>query len=1021
MKVNYPKVKALKFIQCPITYWLLSAGILVYLLTTKPCAAQVVPDATLPNNSIVTPNCTNCEITGGTTLGNNLFHSFEQFSIPTGGTAFFNNPGTIENIISRVTGKSISNIDGLIRANGTANLFLLNPNGIIFGPNASLNIGGSFLASTASSLKFADGSQFSATNPQGSPLLTISVPIGLQYGGNAGTILNQSQAKNSSDQVVGLQVQPVKTLALVGGNVRLDGGSFQAANGRVELGGLAGAGTVGLQLNGNYFSLSYPLDVERADVLLTNAAKVDVADRGSGSVAITARNLNIERESSISAGIKPSVITIANSFVPGDITLNATGLMTTNQNSLVENVVAIGARGHGGDINVYANKFELTGGGRLRTRTLGRTRSDAGDINIKAGDIYISNPAYKVPSKDPTLEDKPALDASNYKYDGGDNGFGQGRSGNISLEANGSISLIGLGVVGEVNPENKVISTYSGHRGMGGGNISLKAKGSISLSNANLVTTSITGNGGAGDILLQGDASVSLANNSQLAATSYDRRNPGNIRLQSNGPVSLQFSFVTTDIRSKEPKSDVGNISIFGRSVFITDGSEISAKTSSDPNGKFGGSFGGSIQINATDVVEISGMSPLFFDSQLFKNSYSKAVYSTLVTTADAKAEAPAGNIVVNTDILRVKDEGSLKAETQGAFPGGNITVNARVVELTGGGKVLTSASDKGNAGNITFNVSDSIIISGTNPNFDEIFNELARRFSTRQEVQGKLGAVGGDSGIYVSSQGLGRAGNLEMTARSIRLDDKGKLVGQTASSDGGNITLNLKDLLLLRPNSQISTSAGTAEGSGNGGNITINTPNGFIVATPGGNSDITANAFSGQGGRITINATGIFGMVQRTREELQQILGTTNATELNPSLLPTNDITAISQTNPSLNGIVTINTPDVDFSRGLVQLSAEPVNVQVAQGCQTTGTQTAGKQSSLASTGKGGLAINPYEPLGSSNIWEDVPASTQTGTIRQRESVATVPDKIVEAQGWVINEKGEVFLVAEDSRCSLR
>ncbi|MBW4630398.1 MAG: filamentous hemagglutinin N-terminal domain-containing protein [Iphinoe sp. HA4291-MV1] len=1011
----------------PITYWLLSGGVLVYLLTTKPCAAQIVPDATLPNNSIVPPNCSNCEITGGTTVGNNLFHSFKQFSIPTGGTAYFNNALTVENIISRVTGKSISNIDGLIRANGRSNLFLLNPNGIIFGPNASLNIGGSFLASTASSLKFADGTEFSASSPQTTPLLTISVPIGLQYGGNAGSIQNQSQAKNSSGQVVGLLVQPGKTLALVGGHVRLDGGSLQAANGRVELGGLAGAGTVGLQLNGNNFSLSYPLDVERADVLLTNAAKVDVADRGSGSVGITARNLKIERESRISAGIKPSVITIANSFVPGDINLNATGLMTINQNSLVENVVAINARGEGGDINIYANRFELTGGGRLRTRTLGRTTSNAGDINIKAGDIYISNPAYKLPGGDPTLEDKPALDASNYKYDGGDNGFGRGRSGNISLEANGSISLIGEGVVGEVDRDNKVISTYSGGRGMGGGNISLKAKGSISLSNANLVTTSITQNGGAGDILLQGDASVSLANNSQLAATNYDKqRNPGNITLRSNGPVSLQSSLVTTDIRTKEPKSDVGNISIFGRSVFITDGSEIAAKTSDDPEGKFGGGFGGSIQIDATDIVEISGKNPLFSNDSLFKNIRPQAVYSTLVTTTAPKAEGPAGNIVVNTDILRVADGGSLKAETQGAFPGGKITVKARIVELTGGGKLLSSASDKGNAGNITLNVSDRITISGTNPNFDEIFNEVAKRSRSRsrsgiQSAQEKLGTVGGDSGIYVSSKGSGQAGDLEITARSIKLDNKGKLFGETTSSDGGNITLNLKDLLLLRRNSQISTSAGTAEGSGNGGNITINALDGFIVAAPGENSDITANAFSGQGGKITINATGIFGMVPRSREELQQLLGTTDPTELKPSLLTTNDITAISQTNPSLSGVVTINTPDVDPSQGLVQLPAEPVNVQVAQGCQATGTQTAGKRSSLAFTGKGGLAVNPYEPLSSSNIWEDVPASTQTGTSRQRKTVATVPDKILEAQGWVINEKGEVFLVAEDSRCSLQ
>jgi filamentous hemagglutinin family protein len=164
---------------------------------------QVASDNTLGTESslVTSPRLGAFRIDGGATRGTNVFHSFSEFSVPTGGSAYFNNAPNIQNIMTRVTGSSVSNIDGLIRANGTANLFLINPNGIIFGANAKLNINGSFIASTASSVFLADGTEFSATDTQTTPLLTVNVPLGLQLADNPAPVkVNRSNLEVKPNQ-----------------------------------------------------------------------------------------------------------------------------------------------------------------------------------------------------------------------------------------------------------------------------------------------------------------------------------------------------------------------------------------------------------------------------------------------------------------------------------------------------------------------------------------------------------------------------------------------------------------------------------------------------------------------------------------------------------------------------------------------------------------------------------------------------------------------------------------------------
>ncbi len=263
----------------------------------------------------------------------------------------------------------------------------------------------------------------------------------------------------------------------------------------------------------------------------------------------------------------------------------------------------------------------------------------------------------------------------------------------------------------------------------------------------------------------------------------------------------------------------------------------------------------------------------------------------------------------------------------------------------------------------------------------------------------------------------IGNAGELRITADSILLDNQGKLISETDSANGGNINLQLQDLLLMRRNSQISTNAGKAQQIGDSGNININIPNGFIVAVPSENSDITANAFTGNGGRVDINAVGIFGIQPRSRDELTTLLATDKPSELNPQELLTSDITAISQQNPNLNGELNIIATDVEPTRQLVELPEIPVDTKVSQVCRFR----RGNQSQFVFTRRGGLPPLPSEALKEDSAlgvdWvegEIGRGGRRIQNLKSKIQNRRIQNPIVEATGLVKDKNGDIFLVAE-------
>ncbi|MEO0968713.1 MAG: filamentous hemagglutinin N-terminal domain-containing protein, partial [Cyanobacteria bacterium J06639_18] len=386
---------------------LVSCSLPIY---SERAIADIIADDTLPNNTVVlTPNGNSIEITGGTRPenGSNLFHSFTNFSLQSNETARFIHESGIQNIITRITGGSLSNIDGTIQTlidgttdnKGSANFFIINPSGIIFGENAKLDIGGSFFASTAESIKFADGSFYSAVNSQGTSLLTIDVPMGLQYGSNSGDITVRGPGSNiffdfdtfstdRSDRTLGLQVLPGKTLALVGGNVILSGGNLTAEQGRVELGSVQGEGFVTLNSTTSGWNLDYEQVNNFQDINLTAAASIDVSGNGGGEVQVVGRNISLTNGSAILAN------------TDGDSTGKILSIKATEAlevvgfsfdlplSTTISTDVEFGATGNAGEIQIDAKSLIVDGGGQIGSGTFGT--GNGGTIRVKAEDIELN-------------------------------------------------------------------------------------------------------------------------------------------------------------------------------------------------------------------------------------------------------------------------------------------------------------------------------------------------------------------------------------------------------------------------------------------------------------------------------------------------------------------------------------------------------------------------------------------------------------------------------------------------------
>lgn len=867
-----------------------TAGVLVELvggiaLTGQLAVAQITPDETLgPERSQIIPNFNGQPIeviTGGAAREQNLFHSFLQFSVAEGRGAYFFSPAGIENILARVTGNEPTNILGVLGTfgNATPDLFLSNPNGILFGPNSSLDVDGSFVATTANAIQFGDRGFFSATNPETpTPLLNVNPSAFLFNQVPAGNIISNSVAPVvPNSRFLGLRVPNGETLTLLGGNVSIDGGGVGAGlfafGGRVEIAAVSGNTTIELNQNG---SLAVPLDTQRADVVIDRGAQVDVSLNDGGDIAITARNIDLLESSTLAAGIDSRLGSIDSQA--GDVMLDATEVIRVDNESTVSNLVFAGRTGNAGNIRINTGSLSVTNGGQLGAITFGQ--GNAGNILINARDrvsftgtstngfrsgaFSVVQPGavgqggnIEINAGSLVASDRALLSAST---------LGQGDAGNIILSAQDSVSFLNdssaLSVIGQGAVGN-------------GGNISVTT-GSLQLTNGSQLDASIfeQGQGDAGDILVNAQDTVLLDGTSAdgvRASTLFSEVVEGGIGNGGDVIVNTGSLFVSNGGRlevSTEGQGDAGNVIVNARDIVSFDGTSRDGRIVSGALSNVVGDAEG----NAGNVEITTGSLSVTNGAQL---------------DASTEGLGNAGNIIIRARdqvaFRGVSPDGELatsvfsRIEERAVGDGGNIDITARTLSVTDGAQLQAQTLGQGNAGDVIINAAESVTLEG----FDsrvigeaESGGNLIRFFVSTIVSSTEAGANGdaGDVRITTGSLSLknggeirngtnaqGSAGNVVIEAsEQVLLDGSASSfpsrifssVGSNGNGDGGSISINTGTLSL---SNEAYISAST-DGQGNAGNVLIDARDRVSLDTDAYIASVVQDTGNGEGGDIRIN-----------------------------------------------------------------------------------------------------------------------------------------------------------------------
>ncbi|RKZ50788.1 MAG: hypothetical protein DRR16_08810 [Candidatus Parabeggiatoa sp. nov. 3] len=734
--------------------------------------------------------------------GSNLFHSFQDFNLQSHESATFTGPNNINNVISRVTGGKPSHIDGLIRSTiPNADMYLLNPYGIMFGENAKLDVQGSFHASTADYLRLGERGRFDARNPMDS-LLNVA-PI------EAFGFLTDSPASITT-QDSDLSVSEGKSLSLIGGDLGLKGNSpilfheqdfapttaifarskLSAPAGQINLASVASEGEVIPS------ELGLDLNAEGGTITATNTL-MDVSGRGSGGVFIRGGQFfmdnatiqantmadqngkSIDMKLTDSIDIKGHLLAILSNTMgngnAGIITITVPDLR------IAESFIRSSSfsSGDSGDIVIEAKKILLDKGGNINNDTF--VNGQGGDITINATESFSISGEEKgeVVVAGITIQPDIPSELTSETYGTGKPGSLNITTGLLNLEG-GLISTNNFGL-----SKSADITVNADKINITGGGLIISSTfldGDGGKININTNTMSIIGKRPG---LIKVTEETFIENNqSSIATISFGKGDADNISVVANELRIDDRGGISAGTASE---GAAGDVTVRVNNLFLEGGSEINSSSGGLIGEKIllGQGPGGNVHVIATNNITLSGQDNRGLPSAISTNSL---------------GIGQGGHVTVESNHLNIRDGATITANAMGTGNAGNVTVQANTINITNRGTITTSA-EQATGGNITLVVPNLLYL---------------REGQMSTSVHG----------------GSGDGGNITLSNPTFIVLDQSQIKAQANEGRGGNIHLNAKQLV-KSPESQISASSKL----GIDGEVNIESPeldfNAFIVVLP--------------------------------------------------------------------------------------------------------------------------------------------------------------------------------------------